>query len=193
MSMELKNGNILFSFEDGFIDIWNIISDSTVTIDMSNDKLFGLYELNNGNILLYSGEKISCWSNAGALISAFQSNLKSIDDVIELRNGDILATSEKGIFTLFDSNFVVLAQFYGHKQNIYDISELEDGKILSISGDQTLRIWERNGSLVQTLYITKELSRIIPDVENESTILQVISNVTNIYDVQKGCISTIIK
>jgi len=107
----------------------------------------------NDNILLIGGE-----SSGGIyiintdnyqLISQVHKNIKSIDSIIELMNGNILigCYDENNKYSLIEykyenNNLIkILSKDNAHSGYIYGLIEMNDGMIISCSSDYSIKYW----------------------------------------------------
>ena len=91
------------------------------------------------------------------LYNSFKEQFKDIiTDIIELRDGRIVVSSEDNIIKIFDKSGNCIYILKGHLNGVRCLCSIKDAKFASGSADKTVRIWDLK--LNKTIEILKEQS-----------------------------------
>ena len=79
-----------------------------------------------------------------------------ITDIIELKEGKIIISSEDNLIRIYDEKGSLLNILKGHSNGVRSLCQMKDGKLASGSSDKTIRIWDLKQN--KTINILKEHS-----------------------------------
>jgi WD40 repeat protein len=82
-----------------------------------------------------------------------------ITDIIELKEGKIIISSEDNLIRIYDEKGSLLNILKGHSNGVRSLCQMKDGKLASGSSDKTIRIWDLKQN--KTINILKEHSNPI--------------------------------
>jgi len=65
------------------------------------------------------------------------------------------------------SDLYVVSSFKVHSCGVLSICELEDGSFVSGSNDETIKRWNDNGEVLQTLYVDSTTARVVLELQSD--------------------------
>ena len=229
-AMELHGGNILSYSTD--LRVW---SHEGILLNTISDYR-GLLPLKNGDVLTYVlGRKsirrhaitddslararqcgINLLSTDGSALGKMDINADSINGVIQLDNGNLLAYSKEGTLEFFDANFNTLNYSVDLEDNseIYNAIETRNGNILTFSHSKNITVWSANGTILGKVqghtsspnalelkngtFLSYSVNRMIPDgalrlFDEKGNVLALVtlpSGVASVRELQNGNVLT---
>jgi WD40 repeat protein len=140
----LNNGKIaiLGIFECDLL-IWDTKLNSIVKTIPHPTSVWGIYKLNNGNLLSYDmTNKAYIWSSSDfSLVKELTKHQKFIEDVKELHNGHLITASADKTMKIWNDEYKHINTLFGHTFRVHNILLLKESLFFSVSYDGTIRLW----------------------------------------------------
>jgi WD40 repeat protein len=168
-ALELSNGRLLSWSHDSTLRLWDREGRVRHVMEGHTGRVGGGLELTDSRLLSRSADgTLRLWDRQGKPLQVLEGHDKWIEGALELKDGRLLSWSDDTTLRLWDRRGNLLYTLEGHTANVRGALELTDGRLLSWSNDKTLlleangrlasrsldntlRLWDRQGKVLQVL------------------------------------------
>lgn len=170
----ILDNRLVVLWESGDIELWDLAKQSIITQDKFDvfKRPIKVAVVNNHVVLALNNNSLVVWdfADSSAATGGEVIPLITLDGEISCLHRDgnnMLVGMMSGVIHRVDLAGNIITTFIGHTLKVNTIAILEDGLIASGSSDQTIRIWEPDGTPYIVLHQEGEITSLVALPSNQ--------------------------